>query len=432
MPNMNDSEDGRRLLGEFADSVKEFRTWHAKAEGEIKQMGSVATETKEKLVSIEAKLTDIGGKVQEYAATLQKHDEELKRLRQIGFRMGASAGEDGGIDTRSFGTRFTQTNEFKAAQFNGRFKFASTMSGRIIERKAANTITESGSGMVILPQRVGFFMPPQLPVVMRDLLDVVALTGTNAVEYVIENWNYAADYQINEGDRKAQGDVTYTDATATVRTIAWFVKVSRQMLSDVPYVASTIDQRLLYGIAKKEDYELLWGDGSAGHIKGVMPQATAYTAAAGTTRIDEIAGAIATLNNTGYAVSAVVLNPMDWSQMMLAKATGTGMYLLGGPLITEPTRLWGVQIVPSVAMTAGQYLVGAFPGNAAIFDRETATVEISFENEDDFVRNLATIRAEERLTLAVFVPAAFLKGTFKAPAPNIENEAPAPAHNKSK
>ena len=60
------------------------------------------------------------------------------------------------------------------------------------------------------------------------------------------------------------------------------------------------------------------------------------------------------------------------------------------------------------------YLCGAFPGNAALFDRETVNVEMAFQNEDDFVRNLITLRAEERVALAVYVPKAFAKGPFLA------------------
>jgi hypothetical protein len=66
-------------------------------------------------------------------------------------------------------------------------------------------------------------------------------------------------------------------------------------------------------------------------------------------------------------------------------------------------------------MAVGDFLVGAFPGNCALFDRETVTVEIAFQNEDDFVRNLVTIRAEEHVAFAVFVPQAFVCGPFSCP-----------------
>jgi hypothetical protein len=47
-----------------------------------------------------------------------------------------------------------------------------------------------------------------------------------------------------------------------------------------------------------------------------------------------------------------------------------------------------------------------------VFDRWTARVEIATENEDDFIKNLVTILAEERVALAVYRPEAFIYGDF--------------------
>jgi HK97 family phage major capsid protein len=63
-------------------------------------------------------------------------------------------------------------------------------------------------------------------------------------------------------------------------------------------------------------------------------------------------------------------------------------------------------------MQVSHFLTGAFRLGAQIFDRMSMEVLLSTENEDDFVRNMITIRAEERLALAVYRPQAFIYGSL--------------------
>ena len=57
------------------------------------------------------------------------------------------------------------------------------------------------------------------------------------------------------------------------------------------------------------------------------------------------------------------------------------------------------------------------------------TVEIVFENEDDFIRNLACLRAEERIASAVPNPSGLVKETFSS-ARLEAHSAPPPNHTK--
>jgi len=47
-----------------------------------------------------------------------------------------------------------------------------------------------------------------------------------------------------------------------------------------------------------------------------------------------------------------------------------------------------------------------------LFDRTVLMLEVSYENEDDFINNLACFRAELRFALGVPVPGGVLKGTL--------------------
>ncbi|HBW6842070.1 TPA: phage major capsid protein, partial [Klebsiella pneumoniae] len=71
-------------------------------------------------------------------------------------------------------------------------------------------------------------------------------------------------------------------------------------------------------------------------------------------------------------------------------------------------------VVETQAMAQNNFLTGAFNMAAQIFDRMDIEVLLSTENEDDFVKNMVTIRAEERLALAVYRPEAFVTGNVTA------------------
>jgi Phage capsid family len=61
--------------------------------------------------------------------------------------------------------------------------------------------------------------------------------------------------------------------------------------------------------------------------------------------------------------------------------------------------------------------VGDFgPSAAQIIERQAAMLAISFEHSDFFVRNLAALRVEERIDLAVYQPFAFCRGNFSVVA----------------
>ena len=99
--------------------------------------------------------------------------------------------------------------------------------------------------------------------------------------------------------------------------------------------------------------------------------------------------------------------------MCIRDRDDNGQYLvavsvaLGG----EP-RLWRIPVVDTPAMTEGTALVGAFGTGAQLYDREQASIRISEQHADFFVRNAIVVLAEQRLALAVKRPEAFVAVNF--------------------
>ena len=86
----------------------------------------------------------------------------------------------------------------------------------------------------------------------------------------------------------------------------------------------------------------------------------------------------------------------------------TNEYFGGGPFGAQNVpNLWGIPVCVTTAVTASQIIVGAFKTCGSVVQKGGVAVEATNTDADDFQKNLMTIRAEERLALAVRRPAGF-------------------------
>jgi len=110
---------------------------------------------------------------------------------------------------------------------------------------------------------------------------------------------------------------------------------------------------------------------------------------------------------TNLQPDGIVMNPANWKTIQLTKDSN-GQYYGAGPFATpqRPT-LWGVRVALTSAITANTALVGCFRTAAQIFRKGGLRVEASNSHANFFVENKMAIRAEERLTLAVYRASAF-------------------------
>ncbi|MDF3573369.1 phage major capsid protein, partial [Enterobacter cloacae] len=162
--------------------------------------------------------------------------------------------------------------------------------------------------------------------------------------------------------------------------------------------------------------QLLNGDGTGDNLEGLNKVATAYDTslnASGDTRADIIAHAIYQVTESEFSASGIVLNPRDWHNIALLK-DNEGRYIFGGPQAFTSNIMWGLPVVPTKAQAAGTFTVGGFDMASQVWDRMDATVEVSREDRDNFVKNMLTILCEERLALAHYRPTAIIKGTFSS------------------
>lgn len=369
--------------------------------------------------------SDLTAKVEQGASVSQelkdKTDKALSELGDVTTRLSdlerraARANEAAEEGYKSLGQAFIESEKFRSTDVTGGWRG----SIRVRSENAAITSypatvgsnTSVGTSLVPADRQAGIVRLPMQKFTIRDLV-ATGRTDSNSIEYTrqVSRTNNAA--VVSEGETKPYSDLTYELETAPVRTLAHLFKISRQMMDDAPYMMSEIDAEGTYGLKYVEEMQILKGDGTGQNLHGIIPQATAFAPAfnpAGETAIDRLRLAALQTVLSLYPASGFVLHPTDWARIETTK-DNEGRYIVGNALSPIGPRLWGLPVAESMSMTPGTFLTGAFNIGAQIYDRMGVEVLLSTENADDFEKNLASVRIEERLAFAVKRPLAFVTG----------------------
>lgn len=370
--------------------------------------------------------TDFGSKTSEHERFKSEIDEKLTKnaenfanlkallddLAQKSARAGGGAPEP----VKTLGKLIVDDPAFKgftgAKGENVRFKVKGEISVKAV------TGASDSAGALIEPTLAGVVQPAKRRLTIRGLI-AQARTNSDSVKFVRQTFTNNAAAQAGEGAAKAESNIVFTPETADVITVAHWIRVSRQALSNAPALEGMIDVMLRYGLAYKEELQLLLGSGETNNIEGLVTGATAFARPtgvgqlSGVTAIDVLRVAALQATVAEYFVDGYVLNPINWTLIEMLKDT-TGRYIVGNPTGDGNASLWGTPVVPTNAMPAGNFLAGSFGQAAQVFDREDADVTLSGEDADNFTKNMVTILAEEALTQAIYAPQALVTGTFAA------------------
>jgi len=97
-----------------------------------------------------------------------------------------------------------------------------------------------------------------------------APASSNSIQGLRETGFINAASEVVEGGLKPESHLNFAPWDLHIRTIAHWIKVSKNLLNDGPAVAAYVDNRLRHGVLERIDQQLIQGDGSNPYISGIL------------------------------------------------------------------------------------------------------------------------------------------------------------------
>lgn len=201
-------------------------------------------------------------------------------------------------------------------------------------------------------------------------------------------------------------DIDWIERTCQVEKIGDCIKVCRETLDDYDFIIGEIRNLLLTAIDIQVDAQLLTGTGVSPELKGLNTIASTFSAGAYALAVQApnvwdlmcvVASQIRTNSFNKYSPTHVLMNPVDATLLKKTKDS-MNQYIMHPAMMDG--GIAGLSIIENTAIPVNTLLVGDF-SKATVYNRQGVQVEIATENEDDFVKDIVTIKASRRLALVV-------------------------------
>ncbi len=376
-----------KLMSQVEGIENSMGAFQKKAEEEMRNIGKVSSDT-------ETALENLGIQQREVA-------DRLITLEQSGVM------QHEGSAAVSMGKQFTDSDAY--SNFNN----GSAQKARF--EVQANTLV--GSDDNVAPDRKPGVVPGDSQILTLESIFPSIPTSSNAIEYTKEASFTNSAAEAAEAAEKGESALTWDLVNMPVSTVAHWLKISRQLAADAPALAAYVNSRMIYGVNRRVETQLGAGNGTAPNISGILDAGnfTAHGFAAadlGTpmVKFSLVRNIMASLRTAGFVADAILLNPADAAQIDIDHFQSTGNAARYNTDAGGQARMFGLPVIESNGITADQVVVGAFNECGTIHNREGVIVELSDSDDDNFTKNLVTIRAERRLALTIERPTGIIAG----------------------
>lgn len=347
-------------------------------------------------------------------------DLQVKYSRLLEIAGEAQPAQESKSVARSIGEAFVKSDAYRLAseRASGPSAIGATEAVKVADRAEMKTllsVTVSGAnGLSGVPVEDRTNLIVAKPLATLDFLNVISSATTNSdlVEWIEETTYTNSAAETAEGSAAPESALAFAVRTSAVKDVTHFIPATRRALADAAFVEGWINNRLIDGVRRRLQDQVLNGNGSGENFTGIYGTSGIGSVDLSDTSLTLLEGlhrAITTIRTNAFQEPDFIgINPADYETLRLVKASTAGTYQFGDPALAGPVTIWGVPVIVHSAFTSGSPLVG-IGREATLFFREGVSVAVSDSHSDYFTKKQVALLASTRAAFAVTQPKAFCK-----------------------
>ena len=250
---------------------------------------------------------------------------------------------------------------------------------------------------------------------IRELFGVIPV-NTEFLKYVEQNTVVRDAKNV----AKCAAAATNTKETIIVRDIQTKVvkdqiEFCRLFIADYPFMESRINKLINQSLALRIDEQLLLGDGAGENLNSIDSTASTFNAAnaacdiatsiQAATYVDLILGMETQIIELGeqdsYEPNVVLVNKCDWFIFVQSRKDLNNNYLDARVTMVNGVPFVGGMMVVWTPIVPQNELYVFDSNRGEIVDRQSLTLEVAFENKDNWEKEIASLKGFERLNFLV-------------------------------
>ena len=264
----------------------------------------------------------------------------------------------------------------------------------------SNSTSLTGDGVQTYNGRQG--LVPAQKLNFRDLVSTIISPTLEFVTYR-ETGSEGSISAQTEGSAKSQIDYDLTNVQVIQSYLAGFVRFTKQLLKNLPWLGGTLPRMLLRDFYKAEN---------ASFFATAFAAATNYVSTK-TEDVEQIITAIAELESNDFTASFGLVSKEQWAQLAIA-TYNKGYYAGAGAVVITTAgqiTIAGVPIVSASWVTDDKLLLMDVDYIERV-EGEALNIQFAYEDADNFTKNKVTARIECMEVLNILRPDALLKMDF--------------------